>query len=187
MPEGHASSWPFVARDFFVGNHSASVQISQMPSRLVRHAPAHLPLRHSGNRSEIIFLTVCTDNRKRILAHPESHRTIVAAWEASSAWIVGRYVIMPDHIHLFCSPGGFGYHAVTRWVQYWKSLVSKRWPWPSEQPIWQKSCWDTQLRRGDSYGTKWEYVRMNPVRHGLVANVDTWPFQGELNVLQWHD
>ena len=176
-----------MAYDFLVGNHDANIQIAQMSSCPVRHVPAHLPVRTSSNRSEIIFLTVCSDRRKPILARSEAHKAIVSAWESASAWIVGRYVIMPDHIHLFCSPGGFEYPAVTRWVQYWKSLVSKQWPWPGDQPIWQKSCWDTQLRRGDSYGAKWEYVRMNPVRHGLVKDASAWTFQGELNILQWHD
>jgi hypothetical protein len=27
----------------------------------------------------------------------------------------------------------------------------------------------------------------NPVRHGYVAHAEDWPYQGELNVLQWHD
>ena len=53
--------------------------------------------------------------------------------------------------------------------------------------LFQRECWDTQLRKGDSYAVKWEYVRNNPVRRGLVDNVDAWPYQGEMNVLEWHD
>lgn len=52
-------------------------------------------------------------------------------------------------------------------------------------PLWQRQCWDTQLRTGESYDAKWDYVRNNPVRKGLVASPDDWPFQGELNVLSW--
>lgn len=72
-----------------------------------------------------------------------------------------------------------------RWVQYWKSLASRDWPSPADQPIWQVDFWDTQLRRGESYESKWEYVRQNPVRHGLCRHPDEWPYQGELNVLAW--
>jgi hypothetical protein len=32
---------------------------------------------------------------------------------------------------------------------------------------------------------KWSYVRENPVRAGLVARAEDWPYQGELNVLDW--
>lgn len=35
------------------------------------------------------------------------------------------------------------------------------------------------------YETKWEYVRNNPLRHGLVTAVDDWPYAGELNVFEW--
>jgi putative transposase len=47
--------------------------------------------------------------------------------------------------------------------------------------------WDTQLRTGNSYDAKWEYVKCNPMRHGLVRHPEEWPFKGELNPLSWHD
>ena len=53
--------------------------------------------------------------------------------------------------------------------------------------IFQRDQWDTQLRAGDSYAIKWEYIRNNPVRKGLVVHADDWPYQGELNILRWHD
>ncbi len=34
---------------------------------------------------------------------------------------------------------------------------------------------------------KWEYVRNNPFRKGLVANADDWPYQGVLNDLEWYE
>jgi REP element-mobilizing transposase RayT len=54
-------------------------------------------------------------------------------------------------------------------------------------PIWQVDFWDTQLRKSENYGSKCEYVKNNPVRAGLVTNANEWPYQGEINVLQWHD
>jgi len=44
---------------------------------------------------------------------------------------------------------------------------------------------DTQLRRGESYDAKWDYVVANPVRAGLVSKSEDWPYQGEMNVLTW--
>ncbi len=49
--------------------------------------------------------------------------------------------------------------------------------------LWQRAFWDTQLRNSDSYSTKWDYIRNNPVRHGLVEDAGAWPYQGELNFL----
>jgi putative transposase len=50
---------------------------------------------------------------------------------------------------------------------------------------WQEGYWDTTIRRSEDLESKWEYVRNNPVRKGLVGNPDDWPFQGEINVLEW--
>jgi len=52
-------------------------------------------------------------------------------------------------------------------------------------PIWQRDFWDTQLRKGENYDEKWQYVLENPVRAGLVKHSEDWPYQGELNVLEW--
>jgi putative transposase len=104
--------------------------------------------------------------------------------EQASTWLVGRYVILPDHVHLFCAPNGIDAPSLERWMRYWKSLVTKNLNAESET-IWQRHHWDRQLRRGESYGEKWEYVCNNPVRHGLVERAIDWPFQGELNELRW--
>lgn len=35
--------------------------------------------------------------------------------------------------------------------------------------LWQRDFWDTQLRCVESYSAKWDNVRHNPVRAGLVT------------------
>lgn len=152
-----------------------------------RKRPARMPVMDSGNRSVIIFLTVCVAQRKPILAHDDVHQLLREAWIAADHWVVGRYVIMPEHVHLFCAPARHDHLSVKRWVDYWKTIASLHWPRREEQPVWQVDGWDTQLRQGESYSEKWRYVRQNPVRAGLVEHEDDWPYQGELSVLRWHD
>jgi putative transposase len=135
----------------------------------------------------MVFVTVCTDNRKRILDRDDAHALILRAWRQADGWTVGRYTVMPDHIHLFCCPGTESPPTLAKWVRYWKSLCSMEWPRSDEQPVWEPSFWDRQLRSGQSYVEKWEYVRRNPVRAGLVADPDDWPHQGEIAQLEWHD
>ncbi len=100
--------------------------------------------------------------------------------------MVGRYVVLPDHIHLFCALGAYPPTPPLNWVRYWKSQVAKAVGCGAET-LWQKNFWDTQLRRHESYSAKWDYVRNNPVRHGLVSHAEEWPYQGELNPLKWHE
>ncbi len=152
-----------------------------------RKHPAHQPVRERFNRSSIVFVTVCSKERKPIFAREAVHELMVRAWRKADRWAVGNYVLMPDHIHFFCSPVGKEHPPLKKWITFWKSMVSREWPFPEEQPIWQSDFWDTQLRTGDSYGEKWHYVRNNPVRAGLVERADEWLHQGSLETLFWHD
>lgn len=119
-----------------------------------------------------------------MLANTEAQHLLLDGWTKADRWLVGRYVIMPDHIHLFCAPRDLNCR-LKAWITYWKNEVTRQWPRKNEKPIWQREFWDTQLRREESYGNKWEYVRQNPVRAGLVESPDDWPFCGEINVLRW--
>lgn len=139
------------------------------------------------NRSDIVYVTVCTKDRKPILARRECVDVLKQAWDESKRWTVGRYVVMPDHLHLFCCSGVPDYPPLKKWVAYWKSLSATRWPHPEDGKVWQRDCWDRQLRSGESYSEKREYVRHNPVRAGFVGKPEDWAWQGELNVLPWHD
>lgn len=146
-----------------------------------------MPLLRVGNRTHIVFLTVCTQDRKKILDTNEVHDLLRAEWLKADSWVVGKYVILPDHVHLFCSPSSADAPEPKKWVKYWKAMCSRSWPIAEQQPVWQIDCWDRQLRSGENYSDKWAYVRNNPVRHGLVADSSEWPFQGELVSLEWFD
>ena len=147
----------------------------------------HFPGIERHNEAIIHFVTVCTRDRLSVLNSDSVHNLLREAWAAADSFLVGRYVIMPDHIHLFCSPGQPLPGYLEAWVRYWKSFTSRRWPYAKNEKIWQRDFWDTQIRRGESYGNKWDYVRLNPVRHGWVKDADEWPFAGEMHLLDWHD
>ena len=91
---------------------------------------------------------------------------------------------MPNHIHFVCAPTGIDAPSLERWMRFWKSLVTSAIGIRSGE-VWQRHHWDRQLRSGESYGEKWEYVRNDPVRHGYVSEANDWPYQGILNELRW--
>lgn len=87
---------------------------------------------------------------------------------------------MPDHAHLFVvfQPGGL---TLARWVQALKNYLGKTLlRLGNDKPHWQEGFFDHVLRSDESYAQKWEYVRQNPVRAGLVASPEDWPYQGEI-------
>jgi putative transposase len=148
---------------------------------LLRRHPTHGVFADPTN-PPIVFVTVCTKNRVPWLATPAVHRRLVEIWQQARAWLVGRYILMPDHIHLFAAPGDREI-PFDNWVRYWKSQYTKRSASPHLR--WQPDHWDRRLRTEESYDLAWEYVCRNPVRKGLVASTEDWPYQGELFELRW--
>src|SRR4051794_34497053 len=68
----------------------------------------------------IVFLTVCTKDRRPWLAHPDVHDAFRHVCSNAQAWLVGRYVVMPDHLHLFATPGTPEL-PLENWIRFWKS------------------------------------------------------------------
>jgi putative transposase len=149
-----------------------------------RRSPAHLPLMNRPCDGNILFMTVCSADKKPLFAREDIHNLLRAVWnDSSNAWLMGRYVLMPDHLHFFCSPRSFDAPGLNLWMRWWRTQATQGWPRPNEKPLWQRDYWDTQLRHDESYEGKWHYVRDNPVRAGLARPADEWPYQGEIHRL----
>ena len=146
-----------------------------------RKYPAHGVFR-TQNGPTIVFLTVCSKNRIPWIANHSVHETLCTIWTQATAWLVGDYVLMPDHIHLFATPTQ-ECTPLDNWVRYWKS----RFTWLDQNPShsWQRNHWDTRLRSSVDYQEKLEYVRNNPVRKELVDDPDEWLFQGCIHSVYW--
>jgi putative transposase len=151
------------------------------PFRRDRRHPAH-GVQIQSTLPTIVLLTVCTKGRQRWLASNENHALLRSIWRAATSWRVGQYVLMPDHVHLFAAPDKPEV-PLDNWVRYWKSQFTKAHGVRAHR--WQVDHWDRRLRSGEGYAEKWEFVRCNPVRHGLVARPEDWPFQGMVFELEW--
>jgi len=90
---------------------------------------------------------------------------------------VGRYVMMPDHVHLFVQ--GDASFQLSKWIGGLKRALSKVFTSPANT-LWQPGFFDHVIRSDESYAQKWDYVRENPVRAGLVSSPDEWQYQGEI-------
>lgn len=158
------------------------MSMSHPSERPARRHPAH-GVRSDFDQPLVIFLTVCTHHRQPCLASDTHHQGLLTAWQRADAWHVGRYIVMPDHVHLFCTPGSAPFRPLEHWVRFWKSLFSRSHAQPHRG--WQTDHWDTRMRTADQYEEKWLYVRQNPVRAGLVSQANDWPYAGELHRLIW--
>ena len=50
------------------------------------------------------YVTVRADKRRPLLAKPDIVALLLDCWHKAGHWLVGRYVIIPDHRRLFCAP-----------------------------------------------------------------------------------
>src|SRR5687767_10431492 len=94
------------------------------------------------------FLTFCTEKRQPILASRELHEVFINFCQQALERnvFVGRYVLMPDHIHLFVKLSGEETN-VSMWVKSLKNSLSKKLrEMGTVAPHWQKGYFDHVLR-----------------------------------------
>jgi putative transposase len=137
----------------------------------------------AGDGFPCFFLTICVEGRAQVLADGKTHSRLLEFLLTSPqryGWWPSRYVIMPDHLHLLVRRGEPPRGATRpttlgEWVKALKAVVGTR------EVKWQKGFFDHLLRTEESEAEKWEYIRQNPVRAGLVAHAEDWAFAGEIN------
>ena len=151
----------------------------------------HKHLRRLGRvwiEDPIYFITSCTYKRTTNLACNRIAKILIEEWENAHhrhGWAVGRYVVMPDHVHFFCAADPAG-KPLSTFMGFWKEWTSKniKAQLGLTTPVWQEEFFDHVLRSAESYSQKWDYVRSNPVRAGFVVNADECPWQGEIEELR---
>jgi len=132
----------------------------------------------------IHLIAIHAADRRVHLTSPEIVRVLRVAWRASataSGWVVGRYVIMPDHVHFFARPhpgGDLAGTFIRNWKKWTACLLTSF--VQVEPPIWQPGFIDQPLDTADVYQEWLEYIRANPVRAGHAPSVQAWPFAGEV-------
>src|SRR5438552_17296682 len=147
--------------------------------------------------SPIYFITTCIFERRPILGSRGIAAIFMQEWRTAHrrhGWAIGRYAIMPDHVHFFCR-AELSAKPLRIFMQKWKQWTSKRIareiavagiddPGLKEsRTLWQEEFFDHVLRSNESYSQKWEYVKVNPIRAGLVKKSDDWPFHGQIESL----
>ena len=131
------------------------------------------------------FITICVNKRLNLLARPDVHEILRLHWAKTLdlyGWAIGSYVVMPDHDHFFCADAE-SITPLSKMIGSFKQWSAKEiCPLVKiEAPLWQREFFDHLIRSGESYSEKWEYVRQNPVRAGLVGDADEWSFSGHID------
>jgi len=89
-------------------------------------------------------------------------------YEEIDRWYLWLMVVMPDHVHLIAT---FDLErGLRRIVKAWKGYLAR-----NLHIEWQADFFEHRLRNDDEFVEKIHYVRMNPVRKGLVGSPEEWP------------
>jgi REP-associated tyrosine transposase len=116
--------------------------------------PPRLPRVFTNN--PLYFVTFCTHRRRKLPATNSVNDALVKfaiRAEAQHCIAVGRYVIMPDHLHLFVrGPDDF---RLCQWIGTPKQYLAKTIGLTeASQPIWQRGFFDHLLQSEESYRQK---------------------------------
>ena len=157
----------------------AADTVASTIGKMIKDRPHRLGLIYVDQ--PLYFVTFTTRDRRAILSLDAAQLALQRyACRGIDKFNValGRYVIMPDHVHLFVR--GDRTFTLSSWIGGLKRAMSVALKLPG---LWQPGFFDHILRSDESYAEKWNYVRDNPVRAGLVKAADDWLYQGEIVVI----
>ena len=126
------------------------------------------------------FLTFCTQDRRLIFSEASvTELTWVQLLRTadSEGFEFRAHVIMPDHAHLLVKG-----QTSDADLRRFESLAKQHTAWDywcrTKKRLWQPSFYDHVLREDESELPFVRYILENPVRAGLVARCEDYPFVG---------
>ncbi len=132
------------------------------------------------------FFTVVTHRRRPLFrneANVQRLRTAIRRTRRAHPFQIDAIVILPDHLHaLLTLPAGDSDYA-RRWkvlkalfTQSGPDLPGDRVGRPGKCTVWQQRYWEHCIRDEMDYQRHIDYIHYNPVKHGLVASPEQWPY-----------
>ncbi|MFN2623881.1 MAG: transposase [Chthoniobacterales bacterium] len=150
--------------------------------------PPRIPNWLPWEQQSVYFITFCIVKRRHVLANRPAWQIVLETFERLNQWTTLAAITMPDHLHILTAPldREASVSAYAKWFKRWFNEAYCRPSVSDGAPAvqtwqWQEGCFDGLLRSDESLSAKWEYLRQNPVRAGLVKNPDDWPYQFACN------
>jgi putative transposase len=123
------------------------------------------------------FITTVTWQRVPIFRRETRARLLIEVllgYRDQGKYLLHEFVVMPDHVHLLLTPASE--ISLERAVQFVKGGYSYRLRKAEKIRVWQESFTNHRIRDAEDYGRHCSYVRLNPVRAGLVRDAAAYAF-----------
>src|SRR5262249_11104810 len=116
----------------------------------------------------VYFITLCITPYCNALANDAAWETICRTLKRLDKWNTDCIMTMPGHIHLLTAPREreLSVAPFLKWFKRWFNEsfdAGRKWQW-------QPGGFDRLLRTSESAHEKWNYIRENLVRAGLVTH-----------------
>ncbi|MDO5639332.1 MAG: transposase [Neisseria sp.] len=131
--------------------------------------------RRNYHRGGLYFFTLVSFQRRPILTQSEirqSLREAVYIVRDKHPFEIVGWVLLPDHLHTIWQLPENNADYSMRWNQI-KRRVSYR---HREMKIWQGRFWEHTIRDDQDFARHFDYLHVNPVKHGYVSAVVDWPY-----------
>jgi putative transposase len=126
------------------------------------------------------FLTFCTDNRRPYFVdhgHVDVVLGQVLRSGADTEFVTVAYCFMPDHLHLLIEARTEASDCL-RFIMRAKQFSGYHFKQRFATSLWQRYGYEHVLRADEVTLSVARYIVENPVRAGLVARVEDYPFLG---------
>lgn len=134
----------------------------------------------------IYFVTIVAQDRQaKFLDERVAIATVDSLKKLRTEFCFNLYIycLMPEHFHGLIGPGESG-RTFGGLCGAFKSLSTREyWNW-YDGKLWQRQFFDHIIRNQQDFEETLEYIRMNPVRRGLVKDPKEWPYTARLDYLR---
>ena len=125
------------------------------------------------------FITICAHMQRNLFQRDQVAELMVGTffkYRDAKEFELHEYVVMPNHVHLLLSlnsrqqlgrviqliKGGFSHSLRDRGIVF--------------REVWQQRYYDRRVRDANEFAEFSHYIRKNPVRKGLVATAEEYPY-----------
>jgi len=148
--------------------------------------------RRAKFRGGYYFFTVVTYNRRWLFVDELARTCLRSAWQSvrqKRPFEVVALCLLPNHLHcvwrlpegdndfsqrwLFIKKGFTRRYLRAGGQESSQSLSRQK---KRERGIWQRRFWEHQIRDQVDLHRHVDYIHYNPVKHGLVSDVEDWPW-----------
>ena len=124
-------------------------------------------------------VTIVTTGRRPLLTGTLAPIVMDKLHEAANtkSFDILAFTLMPDHMHMLVASADDNANLI-RFMQRFKQLTSYASVQLTGERLWQPSFHDHALRRDEDVFAVAQYIIDNPRRANLLADGETWPYQG---------